>query len=63
MREYRFTDHVSGAGDDGEGLRRLFASDRYTFEIAESRGWIPKPWKDRKSPATRAECIGMVIKL
>lgn len=33
------------------------------WEIAESRGWIPKTWKDRRSPATRAECIGMVIKL
>lgn len=33
------------------------------WEIAESRGWLPKTWKDRKSPATRAECIGMVIKL
>ena len=32
MREYRFTDHVSRAGDNGEGIRRLFASDRYTFE-------------------------------
>lgn len=45
------------------GKERRFLDLASCWETAESRGWIPQSLRDRRSPATRAECIGIVTKL
>lgn len=45
------------------GKDRRFLDLASCWEKAESRGWIPQSLRNRRSPATRAECIGIVTKL